>query len=96
MELIVYQMNTMETMVYIKTLGGPIALLKYQTTRTCNLIADHAAQIFGGRSVTKTGMGDIIFKYITAYKIGAIYGGSEEIMVELGVSQALRNFPKNS
>ena len=38
-------------------LAGPIALLKYFSTRMVLMVGDHASQIFGGRAVTRTGMG---------------------------------------
>jgi alkylation response protein AidB-like acyl-CoA dehydrogenase len=38
-------------------LAGPIALLKYQATRVQLRVADNAVQIFGGRGITRTGMG---------------------------------------
>jgi alkylation response protein AidB-like acyl-CoA dehydrogenase len=38
-------------------LAGPIGLLKYYTTRLATEIGDDAVQIFGGRGITKTGMG---------------------------------------
>merc|ERR1719263_1320391 len=75
-------------------LAGEIALLKYQTTRCCNLIADNGAQLLGGRAVTKTGMGKYIERFNRVYKIFSIYGGSEEIMADLGIRQALREWKK--
>jgi len=38
-------------------MGGPQALLKYRVTRMTGNVSDKAVQIFGGRAVTKTGMG---------------------------------------
>ena len=73
-------------------LAGEIALLKYQSTRTFNLIADNACQVFGGRSVTRTGMGKYIERFNRSYKIYSIYGGSEEIMADLGIRQALKDW----
>lgn len=75
-------------------LAGEIALLKYQTTRVCNLIADNGAQLLGGRAVTRTGMGKYIERFNRCYKIFSIYGGSEEIMADLGIRQALRDWKK--
>ncbi len=75
-------------------LAGEIALLKYQTTRVCNLIADNGAQLLGGRAVTRTGMGKYIERFNRVYKIFAIYGGSEEIMADLGIRQSLRDWTK--
>lgn len=74
-------------------IGSRIALLKYQTTRTCHLIADHAVQILGGRGVTQGGMGRIVEAFHRTYKIPSVYGGSEEIMADLAVRQAIKAFP---
>lgn len=61
-------------------LAGPIALLKLLCTRVAHHVSDDACQIFGGRGITKTGMGRIIEGFQRSYKFGAILGGSEEIM----------------
>lgn len=74
-------------------LAGPIALLKYQTTRTAWKVADDAVQILGGRGITRTGMGAKIEGLKNFAKYAAVYGGSEEIMADLAVKQALRGFP---
>ncbi|KAG5652329.1 hypothetical protein H0H81_005397 [Sphagnurus paluster] len=41
-------------------LAGPIGLLKMHATRTAQETATDAVQIFGGRGITKTGMGQYI------------------------------------
>ena len=38
----------------------PIALLKMYTTRSAQDVARDAVQVFGGRGITKTGMGKLI------------------------------------
>ncbi|CAD7939890.1 unnamed protein product [Amoebophrya sp. A120] len=73
-------------------LAGEIGLLKYQATRVSTLIADNGCQLFGGRAVTRTGMGKKMERFNRIYKISSIYGGSEEIMADLGVRQALREW----
>ena len=88
-ESITYQMEKMDYMEQAVKLAAPIALLKFHTTRTCVMIADNAAQIFGGRGVTKTGMGKRIEEFVRCYKIAAIYGGSEEIMADVAVRQSV-------
>ena len=44
------------------------------------LVADEGCQIFGGRALTKTGMGRFMEGFQTSYKFAAILGGSEEII----------------
>jgi alkylation response protein AidB-like acyl-CoA dehydrogenase len=95
LESIVYQMNNLSYSKQNKLLGGPIALLKYQATRGAHEIADEASQIFGGRALTQTGMGKRVEMFNRTYKFDAILGGSEEILADLGVRQALKFMPKS-
>merc|ERR1719379_781890 len=48
LESVTYQMDNMPYKEQSVKLGGPIALLKYQITRTGTLVADNATQILGG------------------------------------------------
>eukprot|EP01061_Rhynchopus_euleeides_P001973 TRINITY_DN114_c0_g3_i1.p1 TRINITY_DN114_c0_g3~~TRINITY_DN114_c0_g3_i1.p1 ORF type:complete len:523 (+),score=247.04 TRINITY_DN114_c0_g3_i1:95-1663(+) len=96
LEQITHAMNVMPYKEAMDKLAGPLALLKYQITRAALAVADDTAQIFGGRAVTKTGMGRAIEQYIRSIKYGAILGGSEEVMADLGVRQATRVFPKHA
>ena len=50
-------------------LAGTTSLLKYQATRAAALVADGAVQIFGGRGITKTGMGKNAERFNVAYKV---------------------------
>lgn len=77
-------------------IGGRIALLKYFVTRQCHLVADNAVQILGGRGVTKGGMGRCVEVFSRAYKVPSVYGGSEEIMADLAVRQAIKAYPKHA
>lgn len=74
-------------------IGGRIALLKYTVTRMTHLVADNSVQIAGGRGVTQGGMGRIVEAFSRTYKIPAVYGGSEEIMADLAVRQAIKCYP---
>ncbi|RKP01891.1 hypothetical protein CXG81DRAFT_11443 [Caulochytrium protostelioides] len=91
-EALLYQRGAMSFVEQNMKLGGPIALLKYQITRVAEHISDEACQIFGGRSLTQTGMGRGAEQLRRSVKFAAILGGSEEIMAQLGVRQALRDF----
>lgn len=93
-ELVTYQMNQMTVKEQSELLAGPIALLKLRTTRASFLISDEACQIFGGRAITQMGMGGVIERYQKSVKYGAILGGSEEIMADLGMKQAIKQMPK--
>eukprot|EP00746_Dinoflagellata_sp_MGD_P162137 gnl/MRDRNA2_/MRDRNA2_89561_c0_seq1.p1 gnl/MRDRNA2_/MRDRNA2_89561_c0~~gnl/MRDRNA2_/MRDRNA2_89561_c0_seq1.p1 ORF type:complete len:563 (+),score=98.46 gnl/MRDRNA2_/MRDRNA2_89561_c0_seq1:122-1690(+) len=95
-EQVTHQMNQMSFEEYNVKLGGVIALLKLQQTRVANYVSDQSCQIFGGRALTRTGMGSIVEKFQRTNKFGAILGGSEEIMADLGIRQAMASFPKQS
>lgn len=66
------------------------------STRVSYHISDDAVQIFGGRAITRTGMGAFIEQFQRSVKYGAILGGSEEIMADLGVRLASRGFPADA
>lgn len=94
LETVTYQMCHMPYSQQAKHLAGPIGLLKMNTTRAAHEIADESVQIWGGRGITQTGMGRFVEMFNRAYKFDAILGGSEEILGDLGVKQAIKNFPK--
>lgn len=71
-----------------RNLAGQIAFLKMQSTRFAGEIADDAVNIFGGRGITKTGMGRLIEQFQRTQKFDAILGGAEEVLGDLGVRQA--------
>ena len=73
-----------------QVLAGPIAMLKYKQTRVATLVSDNACQIFGGRALTRSGMGQFVEKFQRSFKMQAILGGSEEIMADFSIRQALK------
>ena len=95
LENITYQMTHMTYEQQSTVLGGPIALLKAFSTRQAHEIADEATNIFGGRGLTQSGMGRVVEMFHRTYKFDAILGGTEEILADLGVRQAMRNMPKS-
>lgn len=94
LESITHQMCNMTYAQQSQLLGGPIALLKFQSTRSAGDIADMATNIFGGRGLTQGGMGSVIENFNRGYKFDAILGGTEEILADLGVRQAMKFMPK--
>lgn len=90
---ITYQMVQMPVSQQFFMLGGPIALLKMWSTRVSYTVSDNAVQIFGGRAITKSGMGKYIEEFQRSIKYGAILGGAEEVMADLGIRLAARDFP---
>jgi alkylation response protein AidB-like acyl-CoA dehydrogenase len=94
LEFITFQMCKMNYKEQSNHLAGQIALIKMSTTRMGHDVADDAVQIFGGRGITQSGMGARIEHFARTYKFDAILGGSEEILADLGVKQALKAMPK--
>ena len=90
LEQVTYQMNKMSYKQQSQHLAGQIAFLKSWSTRVSHECADNAVQIFGGRALTKSGMGRFIEEFHRTYKFDAVLGGSEEVLADLGVRQALR------
>ncbi|KAJ3117984.1 hypothetical protein HK100_000706 [Physocladia obscura] len=95
-EAITYQMTKLDYKQQTQQLAGPIALLKYRCTRMTHLVSDNAVQIFGGRAITATGMGRHIEQFQRTNKFGAILGGAEEVLLDLGVRQSMKVYPKDA
>ncbi len=87
-EAIIYQLSLLNPQEAALKLGGPIALLKAQATVTFEYCAREASQILGGISYTKGGIGERIERLYRDVRSMAIPGGSEEIMLDLGIRQA--------
>jgi len=95
-EKLSYQYKIMSREEANAKLAGPTGLLKYRATRMSTTVSDLSVQILGGRGVTKTGMGKNVERHMKSFKLPSVYGGSEEVCVDLGVRQAVRVFPKNA
>eukprot|EP00747_Dinoflagellata_sp_TGD_P211522 gnl/TRDRNA2_/TRDRNA2_84761_c0_seq1.p1 gnl/TRDRNA2_/TRDRNA2_84761_c0~~gnl/TRDRNA2_/TRDRNA2_84761_c0_seq1.p1 ORF type:complete len:520 (-),score=130.03 gnl/TRDRNA2_/TRDRNA2_84761_c0_seq1:123-1682(-) len=93
LDAITYDMSVSKDGPVGTRLAGPIAMLKYQSTRMGWQIADDTVQIMGGRGITRTGMGSRVEGFKNYVKYAAVYGGSEEIMADLAIKQALKAFP---
>lgn len=90
LEDLTYQFMKMPKILQPLALGGHTALLKVQATKTFEFCAREAAQILGGCSYTRGGQGDKVERLYREVRAYAIPGGSEEIMRDLGVRQALK------
>lgn len=96
LESITHQMNNMPYKDQAKHLAGSIALLKMFATQTAQETARDAVQIFGGRGITRTGMGRFIEHYHRTIAFDSLLGGAEDVLGDLGVRQALRGMPSNA
>ncbi|KAF7986403.1 hypothetical protein HWV62_31123 [Athelia sp. TMB] len=96
LENITHQMNNMSYKEQAQKLAGPIGLLKMYSTKSAQQTATDAVQIFGGRGITKTGMGKYIEHYHRTVPFDSLLGGAEDVLSDLGVRQAMRQMPKNA
>merc|ERR1712233_237742 len=89
-ESITYQICNMSHQEAQMRLGGIIGLLKSQATETFEFCAREASQIFGGLAYSRGGQGAKVERLYRDVRAYAIPGGSEEIMLDLSIRQALR------
>jgi alkylation response protein AidB-like acyl-CoA dehydrogenase len=85
LEHITYQMVNMNYKEMSANLGGPIGFLKMNASKVLAEVTDEAVMIFGGRGLTKTGMGRLVEQMHRTRKFDAILGGTEEVLGDLGV-----------
>lgn len=90
LENLMYQCTKMSETEAMLKLGGAIAGLKAQSTTTFEFCAREASQIFGGLSYSRGGQGGKVERLYRDVRSVAIPGGSEEIMLDLSIRQALR------
>jgi alkylation response protein AidB-like acyl-CoA dehydrogenase len=90
LENMIFQCQKMGEMEAMLKLGGAIAGLKAQSTTTFEFCAREASQIFGGLSYSRGGQGAKVERLYRDVRAYAIPGGSEEIMLDLSIRQALK------
>ncbi|PPJ58947.1 hypothetical protein CBER1_04089 [Cercospora berteroae] len=90
LENMIFQCQKMNETEAMLKLGGAIAGLKAQATTTFEFCAREASQIFGGLSYSRGGQGAKVERLYRDVRAYAIPGGSEEIMLDLSIRQALR------
>lgn len=71
-----------------RDVGGTIALLKVQATKTLEFCAREASQIFGGASYVRGGVGEKVERIYREVRVQSIGGGSEEILLGLAMRMA--------
>ncbi|KAJ6505932.1 acyl-CoA dehydrogenase [Mycena vulgaris] len=104
-ENVTFQMCNMDYKQQSAHLAGQIAFVKMYATKTAQETAADAVQIFGGRGITRTGMGKHIEHYhrhaptkllFLTVPFDSVLGGAEDVLGDLGVRQAMRKMPKNA
>jgi len=93
-DFITYQLCTMDYKRQNKILGGPICLLKLRAARVVQEVTDEAVQIFGGRGLTNTGMGQVVQRLRASNQYCGIYGGTNEALGDYAVRQMARKIPE--
>jgi alkylation response protein AidB-like acyl-CoA dehydrogenase len=91
LENLTYQMTQMKGLEQGLKLASPISLLKVQTTVTFEFCAREAVQIFGGIGYTRGGQAEKVERLYREVRAYSIFGGSEEIMAELGIRQIMKS-----
>jgi len=90
LENMIFQAERMSDHEAMLKLGGAIAGLKAQSTLTFEFCAREASQIFGGLSYSRGGQGAKVERLYRDVRAYAIPGGSEEIMLDLSMRQAMK------
>lgn len=70
-------------------LGAPCALIKVNASRAFDYCTRQCSQIYGGASIVKEGQGRFVERAVRGVSGIAIPGGSEEIVLDLAVRQAV-------
>ena len=89
-DFLTYQFTTMSKEEQNLKLGGETALLKAQATKVFEYCSREAQQIFGGIGYTMGGLGEKVERLSREVRAYAVPAGSEEIMLDLGVRQAIK------
>lgn len=77
-------------------LGGLTAMAKAQGGRVLETCASTAVLLFGGNGYTRTGQGEIAERIYREVPGARIPGGSEDVMLDLGIRQLVKNFQRKT
>ncbi|KAF1972865.1 short-chain specific acyl-CoA dehydrogenase mitochondrial precursor [Bimuria novae-zelandiae CBS 107.79] len=91
-ESFVYQMTQLPKETADIKLGGLTAMAKAQAGIVFKECAECAQLLFGGNGYTKSGQGELIERIYREVPGIRIPGGSEDVMMDLGVRQLVKNF----
>ncbi|ORY07760.1 short-chain specific acyl-CoA dehydrogenase mitochondrial precursor [Clohesyomyces aquaticus] len=91
-EQFVYQMTQLPKEIADIELGGLTAMVKAQSGIVLNECAQCAVLLFGGNGYTKSGQGELVERIYREAPGIRIPGGSEDVMLDLGVRQLVKNF----
>ncbi|KAH8658463.1 acyl-CoA dehydrogenase-like protein [Xylariales sp. PMI_506] len=91
-EQVVYELENLNDLdgTCARLLGGVTALLKVEAGIVSQYVANETVKIFGGLGLTKTGQGARVEAFSRAVKGFIVPGGSEDVLIDLGVREALK------
>lgn len=89
-EQIIYELENLSDADGARLLGGTTALLKVESGMVCKYVAEECLKIMGGLGLTKTGQGARIESFYRAVPSFVVPGGSEDVLIDLGVREALK------
>ncbi|KAH7130777.1 short-chain specific acyl-CoA dehydrogenase mitochondrial precursor [Dendryphion nanum] len=89
-EQFVYQMTQLPKETADIELGGLTAMVKAQAGIVLNECAQTAMLLFGGNGYTKSGQGELVERLYREVPGMRIPGGSEDVMLDLGVRQLVK------
>jgi alkylation response protein AidB-like acyl-CoA dehydrogenase len=90
LETMTHQLNTMPAGLAMTELGGPMAQMKAHSSKVFEYCAREACQVFGGNGYTRSGLGEKVERLYRDVRAYAIPGGSEEILLDLSIRQAMK------
>ncbi|KAF8855110.1 acyl-CoA dehydrogenase-like protein [Acephala macrosclerotiorum] len=89
-ESLIYELDHLSHAEGSRLLGGATALLKVEAGIIGKYIADESQKLMGGLGLTKTGQGARIEAIARAIPTLIVPGGSEDVLLDLGVREALK------
>ncbi|KAJ4321233.1 hypothetical protein N0V94_002972 [Neodidymelliopsis sp. IMI 364377] len=89
-EQVVYELEHLSDVDGARLLGGTTALLKVESGMVGKYVAEECLKIMGGLGLTKTGQGARIEAFYRAVPSYTVPGGSEDVLIDLGVREALK------
>ncbi|EGX45021.1 hypothetical protein TWF173_001602 [Orbilia oligospora] len=91
-EQIVYMMQKLEKKVGDVELGGMTAMCKANSGMVLSECSQCAVLLFGGNGLTRSGLGETVEKIFREVNVVRIPGGSEDVLLDLGVRQLVKIF----
>jgi len=95
-EQFVYMMTKLNEEQANAELGGLTAMAKAQAGRVLEVCANTAMLLFGGNGYTKSGQGEIAERIYREVPGARIPGGSEDVMLDLGIRQLVKSFQRKT